>query len=289
MQIKLLGPFIAQKGHHPLLPSAAKPRQVLALLAIRAGGVVTVPTLMEEIWGDRPPRSAPTTLQTYILKLRRLLERALAQGGDAPHSSVDHHTGRTAPQGAKGVLVTRYGGYQLDVDPCTVDTQVFERLQSRGQKAFNDGDFATAATLLGQALALWRGPALVDVKTGPVLDMDVLRLEEARLAALESRITADLCLGRHGQVLSELAVLVAQHPLHEGLHAQFMTAQYASGRGWQAFETYRRLHTALRTELGIEPGSRIQELYASMLAGGAPPAVTPPDHPGPRAVLRSAV
>ncbi|MFJ6564367.1 BTAD domain-containing putative transcriptional regulator [Streptomyces sp. NPDC091412] len=297
MQIKLLGPFIAQEHHGSIVPSAAKPRQVLALLALRAGGIVTAATLMEELWGDQPPRSGPTTLQTYILKLRRLLERALTPEDDAPGTfACGGPTGAARPQ-AKEVLVTRHGGYQLDVEPGMIDTQEFERLQELGQAAFAAGDLAAASTLLGQALALWRGPALVDVKTGLVLEMEVLWLEEARMTALESRIAADLRLGRHGQVLSELATLSAQHPLHEGLHAQFMAAQYASGRVWQALQTYQRLRTTLGAELGIEPSARVQRLYGSMLAADAsldvsldaPLDVGSPTGPVPRAALRSAV
>lgn len=269
MQIKLLGPFIAQEHHGSIVPSAAKPRQILALLALRAGGIVTAATLMEELWGDQSPRSAPTTVQTYILKLRRLLEQALTSGDDVPYTSAGGRPAGADHMHAKEVLVTRHGGYQLDVEPGAIDAQEFERLQELGQAAFAAGDFAAASTLLGQALTLWRGPALVDVRTGLVLEIEVLRLEEARMTALESRIAADLRLGRYGQVLSELAALSAQYPLHEGLHAQFMAAQYASGRVWQALQTYQRLRTTLGAELGIEPSARVQRLYESMLAADA--------------------
>ncbi|MFF7097386.1 BTAD domain-containing putative transcriptional regulator [Streptomyces rubradiris] len=289
MQMKLLGPFIAQEQHGSIVPSAAKPRQILALLALRAGGIVTAATLMEELWGNQPPRSAPTTLQTYILKLRRLLDQALTPGNDMPGTPSGGRPGRNRSVRAKEVLVTRYGGYQLDVEPGVIDTQEFERLQELGQAAFAAGDFAAASTLLAQALALWRGPALVDVKAGLVLEIEVLRLEEARMTALESRIAADLRLGRHGRVLSELAVLAAQHPLHEGLHAQFMAAQYASGRVWQALQTYQRLCGTLGAELGIEPSARVRRLYESMLAADASLDVGPSAGPQPRATLRSAV
>jgi DNA-binding SARP family transcriptional activator len=289
VQIKLLGPFIARENHGSIVPSAAKPRQILALLALRAGGVVTAATLMEEIWGDRPPHSAPTTLQTYIHKLRRLLERAMTPGDGVPGARADGWTAGADNPHAREVLVTRHGGYQLDVEPGTIDTQEFERLQELGQTAFAAGDSAAASTLLGRALALWRGPALVDVRTGLVLEIDVLRLEEARMTALESRIAADLRLGRYGQVLSELAALSAQHPLHEGLHAQFMAAQYASGRVWQALQTYQRLRTTLGAELGIEPSAQVRRLYDAMLAADGSLDVELPAGPVPRAALRSAV
>lgn len=251
MQIKLLGPFVAHEQQTSIVPSAPKPRQILALLALQANQVVTVPTLMEEIWGERPPRSAATTLQTYILQLRRRL--ATAFGAERSGS-------------AKEVLVTRHGGYLLDVQPGEVDTSEFERTLGLGQAALAAGDDSTASMMLGQALALWRGPALVDVQTGRVLEIEVLRLEEARLGALEGRIAADLRLGRHAGMLSELTVLAARHPMHEGLHAQFMLAQYRSGRAWQALETYQRLRGTLVAELGIEPSARLRRLHGAVLA-----------------------
>ncbi|MFD4544501.1 BTAD domain-containing putative transcriptional regulator [Streptomyces bauhiniae] len=293
MQVKLLGPFVAQEHHGSIVPSAAKPRQILALLALRAGGIVTTATLMEEVWGDRPPRSAPTTLQTYILKLRRLLEQALTAPDDPLLVGAAARPGAADQLHAKEVLVTRHGGYQLDIEPGTVDTQEFGRLQEIGQAAFTAGDFAAASTLLGQALALWRGPALVDVRTGLELEIEVLRLEEARMTALESRIAADLRLGRHGTVLSELAALSAQHPLHEGLHAQYMAAQYASGRVWQALQTYQRLRHTLDVELGIEPSAPVRRLYESMVAADvlldAPSGLLPSGPPQAGRALPSAV
>ncbi len=251
MQIKLLGPFVAHEQQTSIVPNAAKPRQLLALLAAQANQVVTVPTLMEEIWGEDLPRSATTTLQTYILQLRRRLGAAL--GADL----------RSTP---KEVLGTRHGGYLLDVQPGEVDTTEFERLRSVGQTALAAGDDAAASQMLGRALALWRGPALVDVQVGRVLEIEVLRLEEARLGALEGRITADLRLGRHAELLSELTVLSARHPMHEGLHAQFMLAQYRSGRAWQALQTYQRLRGTLVAELGIEPSTRLRHLHGAVLA-----------------------
>ncbi|GAA0668371.1 hypothetical protein GCM10010193_20220 [Kitasatospora atroaurantiaca] len=250
MEIGLLGSLSAHEQETSVVPSAAKPRQVLALLALQAGRVVTVPTLIEELWGDHPPRSATTTLQTYVLQLRRRIAEAL---GDRPGCS------------AKDILTTHHGGYLLEVQPGNIDVHEFERQAGLGRAALHAGDDRTASLLLGQALALWRGPALVDVQIGRVLEIEALRLQEARLGALEGRIGADLRLGRHTDLLSELTVLSARHPMHEGLHAQFMIAQYRAGRAWQALETYRRLRGTLDAELGLEPSPRIQQLHQSIL------------------------
>ncbi|ANS70604.1 pathway-specific transcriptional activator [Streptomyces lincolnensis] len=249
--ITVLGPFTATYGQSSFAPSATKPRQVLALLALQADRVVPASTLMEEIWGEELPRSAATTLQTYILQLRRKLATALKRDAVT----------------AKNVLVTQHGGYVLRACPERVDAQEFEKLAASGGKAFEAGDDLTASRLLGQAIALWRGPALMDVKVGRVLELDVVGLEEKRLTVLAQRIDADLGLGRHAELVPELSVLAAQHPMHETFCAQLMTALYRSGGAWRALEAYQRLRSALVTELGLEPSQRLKRLHQAVLVG----------------------
>ncbi|MFG2832693.1 AfsR/SARP family transcriptional regulator [Streptomyces sp. NPDC048434] len=255
MEIKVLGPLTAHEHGVSLVPSAAKPRQILALLALQGDHVVTVPTLMEEIWGQNVPRSAATTLQTYILQLRRKI--AVALDGDPVRN-------------AKEVLVTQHGGYLLQVQPGQVDVQEFEQLALSGRGAYDAHDYAAASALLGKALAIWQGPALVDVPVGGVLELEVLRLEEDRMACLERRIDADLKLGRHTEVVPELCFLAARHPMHENFCAQLMTALHCSGSSWRALEAYQRLREALVGELGIEPSARLQQLQHAVLSGDLP-------------------
>jgi DNA-binding SARP family transcriptional activator len=250
MDIKILGSFEATENGVALLPTAGKPRQILALLALQAGQVVPVSTLMEELWGTKPPRSAQTTLQTYILQLRKRVAAALPDSG---------------PRSAKDVLATRYGGYLLDITPEEVDVYAFERMTAAGRRALDLGDHETASRLLRSALAVWRGRALVDVYTGMRLSVEVTRLEENRLVAVESRIEADLALGRHHALLSELAVLAARHPMHESLCAQYMVALYRSGQQWQALEAFTALRDCLVEELGVEPSPRLRELQHAIL------------------------
>ena len=251
MEIKLLGPLAARENGISVVPTAAKPRQILSLLALQSDRVVTVPTLMEEIWGEHIPRSATTTLQTYILQLRRKIGAAL--DGDPTRKP-------------KEVLVTRHGGYLLQVQPGQIDILDFAQLKATGRDAFEAGDYRAASELLGSALELWHGPALVDVRVGPVLELEVLRLEEDRMAALEMRIDSDLKLGRHTELAPELRVLAAKHPMHENFCAQLMIALHRSGAAWRALEAYQRLRTALVGELGIEPSPRLQNLQRSVLA-----------------------
>jgi DNA-binding SARP family transcriptional activator len=250
MEIKLLGPMEAHLNGRSIVPTAGKLRQVLALLALEAGHVVIVPTLIEELWGTRPPRSALTTLQTYILHLRRLIDTALP--------------GRE-PGAAKDLLVTRCGGYLLDTQDGDVDVQTYERLAAAGARAAERGDHVTGSRLLRSALAVWAGEALVDVQVGLRLGIEVIRLGESRLGALELCIETDLRLGRHYTLLSELAMLNASYPMHENLCAQFIVALYRSGQQWRALEVYKSLRDTLVDDLGVEPSARLQQLQRAIL------------------------
>jgi DNA-binding SARP family transcriptional activator len=251
-EIKVLGPLEAHIGGQSIVPSAGKPSQVLAMLALNAGHVVTVSALCEEIWDYQPPRSSVPTLHTYILKLRKKLDDALAADG----------TGC-----AKDILVTRRAGYQLNVAPDDVDTVCYDRLSSAGRHAVNQGDHETAAHLLGTALRLWRGPALADVPTGPQLAIESMRLEENRLGDLHLRIEADLKLGRHHQLLAELATLCARHPMLENFCVQHMIALSRSGRQSEALAAYRRLRTGMVEQLGVEPSHRVRHVHRAILTG----------------------
>ncbi|MER6217091.1 AfsR/SARP family transcriptional regulator [Streptomyces sp. NPDC048387] len=250
MEIQVLGPLSAEVNGASIVPTAGKPRQILALLALYPGRVMPVPTLMEEIWGTKLPESALTTLQTYILQLRRRLGTAMGPG---------------APGTAKDVLATRHGGYLLQIPPESVDVHSYETLAAAGQNAFDEGDDERAADLLRKALDLWQGPALVDVRVGPILEIEVLRLAESRLVTTERRIDVDLRLGRHTELLAELTELMARNPQHEGLHSQAMVALYRSGRQATALDVYRRLRARLIGELGVEPSQQLQRLHQAML------------------------
>ncbi|MEY6565707.1 AfsR/SARP family transcriptional regulator [Streptomyces albidoflavus] len=257
MDISVLGGLGVRENGISVTPTAPKPRQVLAMLALRADQVVSVATLTEELWGARPPRSARATLQTYVLQLRELIGAALEQDpADAPARS------------AKDVLVTMPGGYLLNTSGGPCDVREFELLAGTGYRAMDAGDFPGAARQLRGALALWSGSALADVQTGPLLSMEVRRLEETRLCALDQRIDADLRLGRHREILGELSVLVSRYPTHETLHGQFMLALHRSGRRTEALETYQRLRRALVRELGLEPSAALRRLQRSVLMAG---------------------
>ncbi|MER7757525.1 AfsR/SARP family transcriptional regulator [Kitasatospora sp. NPDC097643] len=267
MEIRVLGALGVQVCGVSVVPSAPKPRQVLALLALRADQVVPAGVLAEELWSGRPPRSARTTVQTYVLQLRDLIDRALAEVGVAAGVSC-----------AKDVLVTSPGGYMLNSGGGLADLREFERLAGMGYRAMDGEDYPLAARQLGEALALWRGPAFADVPVGGQLAVEAKRLEETRLCALDQRIEADLRLGRHRVLLAELTVLVDRYRTHESLHGQYMIALHRSGRRGEALEAYQRLRSTLVRELGMEPSAGLRRLQRSILLAG--PERAEPDRVG---------
>ncbi|MGW3415908.1 AfsR/SARP family transcriptional regulator [Streptomyces sp. NPDC000888] len=271
MDIEVLGALAVQENGVSVTPTAPKPRQVLALLALHADRVVPVSALIEELWGTTPPRSARTTLQTYVLQLRELIAAALEAGGRDGNAPAE--SGRRS---AKDVLVTMPSGYLLAAGDGESDVRAFERLAGTGYRAMDAGDFPGAARQLRQALALWSGTAFADVQAGVQLDMETRRLEESRLCALDQRIEADLRLGRHRELLAELTVLVSRYRAHESLHGQFMLALYRSGRRGEALEVYQRLRTTLVRDLGLEPSAGLRRLQRSILTASPETAVPPP-------------
>lgn len=251
-EIKVLGALDVAIDGVSVVPTASKPRQLLAMLALNVGRIVTSTSLMEELWGDSAPRSASSTLQTYVLHVRKLIRHALPP--DQEHES-------------RKILVTKQTGYLLQFEPDAVDAVRYDRLASAGRAAGAVGDYLGAERLLRAALALWRGPALVDVAVGRQLEIESMRLAESRLTDLTLRIDADLYLGRHHQLLGDLAALCARHPYMENFRAQYMLALYRAGRPGQALEVFHDMWATIRDQLGVDPSARLRQLHQAMLAG----------------------
>lgn len=238
------------KGRN-VAPTAPKPRQVIALLIMRRNAVVQTNELIDELWEEGPPVSALTTLQTYVYKLRKILVR----------------------HGGKGLLHTRPGGYLLEIPNSSIDLHRVEGAATEGQAALEAGNPARARDILTQALYTWQAPALVDVDQGTLLSSYATRLEEFRSRILELRIEADLQLGHHRELVSELKSLVLTHPLHEHLHGSLMIALHRSGRRHEALEAFRVLRRNMIEDLGLEPGEELRQLHQALL-GDSP--VGPP-------------
>ncbi len=241
MEFRLLGPLeLVDDDGQVVELSAPKPRALLALLLLESGRVVSVDRIVDAVWGEQPPATVVKAVQVSVSRLRKLL-----------------------PQ---GVLETRSPGYLLRVDDVKVDLRRFERLRQEATAASADGRYEVAAERLGEALALWRGPALADLAPDLHLPGELARLDELRLVATEERVDADLELGRHAEVVPELEALVAAHPLRERLRVLLMLALYRSGRQADALDVYRETRRLLVEELGIEPGAELQDLERRILA-----------------------
>jgi SARP family transcriptional regulator, regulator of embCAB operon len=250
LEVGVLGPMSVRVGGIDVAASAPKQRQVLALLALNVGRVVTVSTLNEELWGQTPPRSHATTLQTYVLQLRKALAAA-----DPTRSC------------ARRLLSTRHNGYLLERGECETDVDQFKRVVVSGRAAFEVGDFSRASSELSRALELCRGDVLVDVRRGSVLNIEAASLEETRLGALERRIEADMSLGRHTDLIGELTHVAASNPLNENFSAYLMLAHYRAGRTGGSLEAFHRARSVLRGELGVDPGPRLIRLQSAILSG----------------------
>jgi len=265
MDFRILGPLEVLANGRPLALGGAKPRAVLAVLLLHVNETVSVDSLIDALWGESAPNGAVQSVRVHISRLRKVLENGRAEG-DPP-----------------SVLVTTAGGYELRVGGDNLDLSRFEGLFAEGQRALAEERPERAAELLSQALALWRGPALADLAFEPFAQAEAARLDELRVAAFEDRIEADLALGRHAAVASELEPLITAHPLRERLRRLQMLALYRSGRQAEALEAYRSARQTLVDEIGVEPGTELRELHEAILrqdpALEAPAAAEPPATP----------
>ena len=248
MRFRILGPMEIRTGQAWAGIGAPKWRSLLAALLINAGQLVPTDRLIMELWGESPPAGATNLVSIYALRLRRLI-------GDEDGQ----------------LLRTRAPGYQLSLEPGDLDASRFEALVGEARQALAEQAPDRAAELLGQALGLWRGGALVDVPSSALVAAEADRLEQDRLNALELRIGADIRCGRHAQVTPELSRLLADHPLREGFWGLLMHALDGAGRRAEALTTYARAREVLAEELGVDPGEQLQRLYEQILTADARP------------------
>ncbi|HET8756658.1 MAG TPA: AfsR/SARP family transcriptional regulator, partial [Solirubrobacteraceae bacterium] len=238
MRLSILGHVEASVDDQPVMLGGAKQRAVLAMLSLEANRPVTADRLVEGLWGEHPPPSAPKMVQNYVWRLRRAL----------------------AGDGAE--IVTRGRGYELRIDREHVDVCRLERLVSEAARAAENGRANGAAR---EALGLFRGDPLADLADEPFANAEIRRIEELRLTAAELAIDADLEAGRHQEVVGEIDALLSDNPLRERLHAQRMLALYRCGRQAEALEAYRHARQTLVEAVGIEPGPELQRLHDAVL------------------------
>ena len=255
LEFRILGPLEVSDETGPIALGGQRQRALLTVLLLEAGRVIPTDRLVDLLWGEEAPKTATTSLQNSISRLRREL--------------------------GEDVLETRAPGYVLRAEAQQVDAGRFEQLLRDARQAPPEERRNT----LQRALELWRGQALAEFTFEQFAQAEIRRLEELRLVALEERIDADLELGRHRDVVGELEALVGQHPLRETFCRQLMLALYRAGRQAEALDAYQHARTRFVEELGIEPGPELKRLQAEILrheAGIATPGTeqAPADEEG---------
>jgi DNA-binding SARP family transcriptional activator/WD40 repeat protein len=256
LEIKVLGGVDALIDGEAVALGGSKQRAVLAMLALRANRAVTADELIDGLWGDRPPASAAKNVQYYVSQLRKAL----------------------ASDDSRATIVTHGRGYELQLPADAVDAARFEHLVERARREAERGIADGSAR---GALELWRGAPLADVASEPFAGVEIRRLEELHLRAIELGIDAELAAARHGDVIGRLEALLAEHPLHERFHAQRMLALYRAGRQSEAVEGYRAAHRVL-AEIGVEPGPELRSLQEQILAHDPALHARPPPRELPR-------
>lgn len=264
MRYLILGPLELWRDGQQVPLAPAKWRMLLSVLLCDANQVVATDRLVTELWGTHPPQSVSKLLQGYVSRVRRAL------GDESGQVLVTHVHGYRAH------------GYRLVVGSGELDAHRFVELVKQGGQELARGAAGAAAARLGEALDLWRDTPFTDVPPTPAVEAEATHLAACHTQARELLIEARLRLGRHEAVLDELEALVTEHPLREGLRAQYMLALYRAGRQADALAAYRDLRHRLAEDLGIEPGPALQELHqqiltadTSLLLEAEPPAERP--------------
>ena len=238
-EFRLLGHVEAVADGDQVQLGGPKPRALIALLLVEHGRTVTADRLADELWAGNPPGAAETTVRSYVSRLRKAL------GAD--------------------MILASHAGYALDTPADSIDAIAFEELARQGEDALRRGAPGAAAERLHAALSLWRGPALSGTYDVPSLLLEARRLEELRLVCLEQRMEADLELGRHTAIVSELQTLVLEEPLRERLRRHLVLALYRCDRQADALDAYRQARDRLVEGLGLEPSEELRELERAIL------------------------
>ncbi|GHG60101.1 AfsR/SARP family transcriptional regulator [Streptomyces griseocarneus] len=245
MQFRILGHFeVAGDEGTVCTPRAPKQRSLLAYLCLNNGRCLSVDDLVEFLWRDSAPPTARAALQVYMSQIRRRLRPLGFDPADLTHV---------------------HPGYVLRLDRHGFDLTEFTRLSSRRYGPRSTAELEREAEDLRQALALWRGPALADLRTVPALELLGRSLDESWMASYERKLEIQLLLGQERSALSELFQLAFEYPERETVHGYLMLALYRSGRPAEALAKYGELRERLARTLGLEPGDRLRRLHRAML------------------------
>ena len=247
MRFQVLGVVGAWAGDTRIEVRGSKMRTFLASLLLARGRVVSDTRLMQMLWDEDLPATTQAQIQTYASRLRSLL-------------------------GEEAKIKRQPPGYRLELPPqdrARIDLVEFENLAAQGSTALAAGRHAEASKLLRSALTRWNGQALGGV-TDYLAAMEQPRLEEARLTVLEKCIDAELAVGEHRLLITELTALAAAEPLRERPRMQLMIALHRSGRTADALYVYQDFRTTIADTLGLDPSTDLQELHQSILTSVPP-------------------
>jgi DNA-binding SARP family transcriptional activator len=237
VDLLVLGPVEVWNHGEPVPIGGPKQRAILALLAAEVGHPVSLDRMVDDVYGEEASEGARRSARTFISMIRRELGDAVQKQGS---------------------------GYVLTVEPSAIDAFRFEE-QVRTAIPSVETDPDMASTALREALAMWRGHPYADIDSRSLLQPEIIRLTDLRLAALEARIDADLALGRHRELTGELEALIVEHPLREKLRAQHMLALYRCGRQTEALRAFERARLYLADEIGIAPSPELAGLEQRIL------------------------
>jgi DNA-binding SARP family transcriptional activator len=239
VDFRILGPLEVVDESGPVELGGSNSRAVLAELLLHADRSVSASALIETVWGDAAPESAPAMLRNAISQLRH--------------------------QAGVGIETTP-SGYRLRLGSHTLDARLFAELVETGRRAQQAGAAAEASVAFGSAVSLWRGPALDGIGRNGEFDLRKRELEQLRLSATLDRIDADLAVGgKEGTIVNEIEHLAEDDPYNERLRAQQMTTLYRLGRQTDALAVYQQMRRLLAAELGLEPDERLRELERQIL------------------------
>lgn len=238
LSFAILGPLEVRRDGR-VLDLSAKARLLLAILLAQPNTSVSAGELIEALWHDKRLHDTSNALQASIARLRRTL--------------------------GKEALRTTANGYQLVVQPGQLDAQEFERLVEAGAEASERDDPKAAGEAVSKALRLWRGSPFADLEDDDALQGERRRLEALEVKASELRAEAVLRLGGGPELVPDLEELVRTHPFNERLRGHLVHALYRAGRQADALEQCRDTSTALREDLGLEPGRELRELERAVL------------------------
>lgn len=246
MLFKVLGPLEVNTPEQEQSVSASMPRRVLATLLLDHNKPVSVSSLIEELWSSNPPRLARKTVQTYIYQLRKQLD-----GSGVVTSRIE----------------SRPRGYIIHVEPEELDLAQFEVCILHARSRLQEGEEREALEAYSNALTLWRGSVLSDLELGPILEPQVAHLTNTRLKLHEDIIDVGLSLGEFKQYIPHIRQLAADNPLHEGFHAQLMTALAGSGDRTGALDVYAALRDRMVENLGLDPSESLARLHQRVIDG----------------------